>query len=60
VAPVGCISKITPPQSVNREISLKLKLDGGLLMDAKKWKINFKKFTIGVTIAMLTNASVLP
>ncbi len=29
-------------------------------MDAKKWKINFKKFTIGVTIAMLTNASVLP
>ena len=59
-AQVGCITEFTAPQFQKRDFSLNLKLDGGVNMDAKKLKINFKQLTIGVTFSVLTTTSVLP
>lgn len=59
-AQVGCNTEINAPQTTQRDFSLNLKLDGGVTMNAKKLKIDFKKITMGVTFSVLTTMSVLP
>ena len=54
------MSKLTPAQSKQRQMTASLTVDGGVKMNAKKLSTEFKKLAVGLSVTSLVNVSGLP